>query len=380
MEGSVGNGVEVTGSSDVRMTQVRVARCGPSGAGLNVSNSPRAVLLGGQFTNCQDGLKVDNSAGGVFRRVLAAHNTNYGVDVLGSSNFLVAEVTAAHNAVNNVRFLDVQEGQLSSALSYGAGTTGVLLQQAVTGAQSTQVRDLVSANNGAQGLMVQNITGGVEFHGVLRLGGPSTPCVNTAGGFAGLDAACVPTSPSTAILEPGVDLSTDLVLSRRRPMTAMVAELESQWTAQTDPLWVWGPALGMVGRCTGECLLLDYALANTAVWTVGLGAAPLLGQQLWPANVNEAAACAALGGTYSAGDGACLTVHIVNRAPLPSASAAVTPGLCVPRAGCTTEPSCNCMRVQNAGAYQGEGALGPPTQEDFLGLQLEVHTFQTNGH
>ncbi len=379
VEGATGNGVEVTGSSDVRMTQVRVARCGPLGAGVYVTTSPRAVLLGGQFTNCLNGLKVESSAGGVFRRVLAAHNTSYGVDVVGSSRILVAEVTAAHNGASNVRLVDVTEGRLSSVLSYGAGTTGVLLAQAVTGSQTTQVHDLVSANNGAQGLAVQNITGGLEFHGVLRLGGPTTACVN-GNPFAGLDGACLPTSPSTATLEPAVDLSGELVLNRRRPTTAMEADLENQWTAQTDPLWVWGPSQGRIGRCTGECVLLDYALANTAVWTMGLGAAPILAQHTWPANVTEAAGCVALAGTYSATDAACVSTYALARTPLPSASAAVTPGLCVPRVGCTTEPSCSCIRVQNAGAYQGEGALAPAVGENINGSVLMVQSFQTNGH
>ena len=81
-----------------------MVRCG---TGVDVSTSPRAVLLGGQFTNCLHGLKVQNSAGGVFRRILAAHNSGYGVDVVDSSRILVAEVTAAHNTAGNVRFWQV---------------------------------------------------------------------------------------------------------------------------------------------------------------------------------------------------------------------------------------------------------------------------------
>ncbi len=159
--------------------------------------------------------------------------------------------------------------------------------------------------------------------------------------------------------------------------------------AFTDAFEFWGSALPATdlahvttGACTGgTCDLWDASLSATATDNDLRNSAPPLAtdasavfQHHWDVTGfagSEAAICETLGGTYNATGPTCVTTALLFASEISGDGIGNDNGLC--------ESGETCLRLQNAGAYQGSGAQ---TQTPYNGSSISnvtLLTFEDDG-
>ncbi len=351
-------GILATNMPDMLLDDVRLANTGLASpqAAVQLDGCSRPVLLNlGISNSSQHGLVLNNVSGGVVRGLYAVHNDGQGVRLALSTNMFLGEVTAAYNRQANVSVDNGTAVTLSRVLVFG-GWQGLLTQSG-----DITVHHLQAVGNSVLDVSLDGTT--AEFRDTFQAG--TCASANGATGFQGTT-TCATTLTTRPILNAPLFpmVTADEGTGQQLFDTAANLTTAKLWTASESPSRAWAPDTTLVGRCTTNCALVDYALRTPADDTTST--VPT-GSHTWDGA--QEPQCTALGGLFST---MCRTRHAVDFVPVPGTPPSGARGLC---ANGLSNPV-DCTAATWVGAYQGSGARtpGPMLMSGTVNIQQWTHS------